>query len=650
MATTRAILISLGIDDSNLVQAEKKLSGSFKKAKNDAVAFQRELKNVGNTVDSLVPSFAQIGLFVGGLVAAFFKLKGYTDGIKDIVDQTQISAETIQEINYAAGQLGANTDALSKSYEVFYKNISSGSATSDKAIKSLGLTSELTGKSIDAQYNIILKALSSVQDPIERNRIAFDLFGKSAGKISPIFSQGAEGLAKLRAEANETGAVISGSTIDKFDELSDKWNAISTRITTTLVTAVVDSGLLEEIERLTIVTSNWIKTLDGKKIASFLEVVYDVVKWVAILRAGMLGVFVSSKIIGGVSAIVAVIKTLNLAIKGTAFWTGIASGGLSTLAGLAAGGAAWYAISQLEDTAIGMTEPEAGAPSQATATDTDVQAEQEAVNKKGEIIKQGQVQQLEGLKLYNDSKAQIDLTDEGKVKTLMDQQLQNYKFQEEVKKELEQATKDKKVELAQQLKNELFEIENDITLNEQSQSAMRIEIARKEAELKKKQQDEYFSKVGQVGDSITSYAQGMGKKNVAQAKKIQKAGLYIKLATEPYTIFTQAMANTVIPAPGSTIFAAAQAIFAAAKIKRAISDVDSAPSFAGGGIVQGSGSPTQDNIQANLSVGEQVESVADKNSFNAKLQSILDKDININLTLDSKIIAREITNLQSTIR
>lgn len=709
MATTREILISLGIDDSKIVLAEKKLSTSFKKAKGDAIAFQKELNKVGDAVDSLVPSFGQIGLFVGGLAAAFLKLKGYTDGIKDIVDQTKISAETIQEINYAAGQLGANTDAIAKSYETFYKNISTGSKDARKAITTLKLETKLAGKTIDEQYNIIIERLADMEDPVARNTAAFELFGKSAGKMSPLFAEGAEGLRKLRAEAVDSGAVIGTNVINKFDELSDKWNSISSRITTTLVNAVVDSGLLNEIEQLTVQTANWLSTIDGKKLASFLSVVFDVVKALVILRAALFGMFVANTLINGITAVVGAFGKLNAMLKATnVLSTAIGGGLLGVIAkvGLAVAGAlaANAAINKITGKEEKTPKKIGKLISTQTATGTqysnyehggnyeeggysggggggarkkltnkteeqfnsDYQKKQDIFNSQGDpeaeakaqaksdraLARQEdtQVKELESLKKHNKEKEFLALTEEWQIEALIDHRSQLLIERKEKEKLLEQATADKKKEIAEQLSLDLEIIDEKLIQKDLEISEKKIANAKKVADDKMKYENQVLTTTASVGQSIIDIASSGYKKGSKQAKRAQKAGLAMKLLTEPYQAYTAAVTNTLIPAPASAVMAGIQAALVAYKIKQAISDVDKAPSLASGGIIQGSGSPTQDNIRANLSAGEQVVSVADKDSFNAKLQSVLDKDISINLTLDSKIIAREIITLQSTIR
>lgn len=184
-----------------------------------------ELKKGNEEVLAGIEGIKKYGAALGaglGLYAAKEFLSGLieqADALTDQSDALGLSAQEIQEWSYAADLGGSSADAFLGAI----KRMQSGA--SDKGLAALGIaTTDATGAARTATdiFEDTADALSKIDNPAERAGKAAGVFGKSFAGVMPLLNQGAEGIAKLRAEFRELGGGFDSEFIENAAEAKDE--------------------------------------------------------------------------------------------------------------------------------------------------------------------------------------------------------------------------------------------------------------------------------------------------------------------------------------------------------------------------------------------------------------------------------------------
>lgn len=180
-------------------------------------------------------AIAGMGIAVAGAAAGAAKLLSTSvanaDELQRLSDVTGMSAETLQEFQYAGSALGVSLDTITGAQTKLIKNMqsaSTGSKTQANAFKALGVSIyDLHGNLRDSQETMgeVFDALQKVENPTERDAIAMNLFGKSARDLNPLIDAGSDGLNQLTDEAQKNGAVMSDETVSGLDAFGDSLDA-----------------------------------------------------------------------------------------------------------------------------------------------------------------------------------------------------------------------------------------------------------------------------------------------------------------------------------------------------------------------------------------------------------------------------------------
>jgi hypothetical protein len=200
-----------------LEQAQKNLDAAMSSVKNSA---GNAVKVVRNTA---------LG-FIGAATAVLgftMKASENADEIQRLSDVTGLSAERVQELKYAGGQLGVELDTITGVQAKLTKSMSAakdGTGTQADAFKALKINVlDANGQLKDSKQVMTeaLSALGNVGNETERDALAMDLFGKSAMELNPLIKAGGDELNRLSEEARKSGTVLSGDTVASLDAFGD---------------------------------------------------------------------------------------------------------------------------------------------------------------------------------------------------------------------------------------------------------------------------------------------------------------------------------------------------------------------------------------------------------------------------------------------
>lgn len=224
----------------------KAMSANSRRIEKFAQKANKDLSGAGDMFDKV--AIAAQGL---AAVAVFQQLatsvKAAADRMGDLADAADsigITTDALQELRYAAQMSGVQQDTLQKALVALSKNLGDaaggGSAAKD-SLNALGLSaSQLASVPLPKSLEIIADRIAAVENPMQRATLAADLFGKSGVQMINMLSDGSDGLARMREEAQAMGVVINEDIIRQAQEAGDKLDAMSLVISSNLSVALIN--------------------------------------------------------------------------------------------------------------------------------------------------------------------------------------------------------------------------------------------------------------------------------------------------------------------------------------------------------------------------------------------------------------------------
>jgi hypothetical protein len=172
-----------------------------------------------SSVTGAITSVTQFALSVGNEL----------DALNDVANRTGVGVEALQAYSRAAAENGVSVESFAKQIQKLTINI--GKATIDekaqKSFAALGIAfDELKAKTPEKQFEMVVDALSKIQDPAERAAAAVKLFGKGGIELGELLTQGPGYLEKMRTEATALGQVVSADAVKAIDSMNDSFGAV----------------------------------------------------------------------------------------------------------------------------------------------------------------------------------------------------------------------------------------------------------------------------------------------------------------------------------------------------------------------------------------------------------------------------------------
>lgn len=224
---------------------QKKAAKAVEDVGDEAKKSDSEVSSFGDTLKAVLASSAIVAAAKGlinvvkGIGSAAKEQMDVLGDLDDNAQKVQMSAEALQEWQYAAKLSGMESETLVKALEKQQKSFASaktGSASLAESYASLGLDVNQFDSS-EAMLTALIDRLADCEDETTRNSVASTIFGKSYAELAPLLNQGSEGIAALRQEARDLGIVISDETVaagaeagDCLDRLNSVIDATKTKI------------------------------------------------------------------------------------------------------------------------------------------------------------------------------------------------------------------------------------------------------------------------------------------------------------------------------------------------------------------------------------------------------------------------------------
>ena len=168
---------------------------------------------------------------VAGAVLGLGKLMGKSAESADVIAESAEkygkTTDEIQKMQYVGKGLDVELSTMLKGQTLLTKAMyaaKDGTGAQADAFKALGVSAtDSNGNLRDAStvQTELFDKLKAMPNATERNALSLKLFGKSAMELNPLINAGGTAIAKMGAEAEKSGAVMSKATIEGLDKFKD---------------------------------------------------------------------------------------------------------------------------------------------------------------------------------------------------------------------------------------------------------------------------------------------------------------------------------------------------------------------------------------------------------------------------------------------
>jgi phage-related minor tail protein len=227
----------------------------------DANKAVRNLQKTNKEVTKVSRSFTKLAKTAGATLAAYASVQGvralvgqtraaldYADALAKTASFTGISVEALQELSFAAGQSGVNTNLLNSSLTAFVKRV--GEAKNGMGPLSSGLkqnnqellTALAATNSQEEALNLLADAIENAETASAKAVIANAAFGRSGISLVNVLKNGREGLADYAAQAQSLGIILGDDLATQSEVINDKLDILGLTIGTKVKTGFIEAA------------------------------------------------------------------------------------------------------------------------------------------------------------------------------------------------------------------------------------------------------------------------------------------------------------------------------------------------------------------------------------------------------------------------
>lgn len=180
------------------------------------------------TIGTFAALAAAVAEVEKALISLTIESAAYADEILTQSVVTGLSAEALQEYQYAAELVDVSLDTLTSSQAKMIRSMDAarrGSKEQAEAFDKLGISVQnADGTLRDAQdvFGDAIDALGAISNETERDAIAMTIFGRSARDLNPLIKAGSDGLRELTQEAHNVGYVMGEEALDALGAVDDQ--------------------------------------------------------------------------------------------------------------------------------------------------------------------------------------------------------------------------------------------------------------------------------------------------------------------------------------------------------------------------------------------------------------------------------------------
>lgn len=205
-----------------------------------------------------------IGIAIKEGIELMKEMASYADDVLTESVISGIDTQVYQQIKYMDGLMDVSTDTVTSTLSRIKRamdDAANGSEELEKKFRTLGVAvTDQNGNLRDSWevYLEVIDALGSMRNETERDAIAMDLMGRSAGDLNPLIEAGADRMQELADEAERVGYVLSdeqlasaGGFQDVLDKLTKTTEGLKNNIGLLLIETIKlgnGNGTLESVK------------------------------------------------------------------------------------------------------------------------------------------------------------------------------------------------------------------------------------------------------------------------------------------------------------------------------------------------------------------------------------------------------------------
>jgi methyl-accepting chemotaxis protein len=191
----------------------------------------RVRRRMGDVARSAARVTKRLGL-IGTVGSA--ALLGVTNNVAAMGDEAAktarsmgVSAEFVQEYQFAAERLGVRQKTVNQSFQAFSKRLGElrgGYGRLNSLLKENNprLQEQLkTANSTEEAFSVLMDAMGKMEDPAKRSSLAAAAFSRQGIKMTNVALAGSEEVKRLRQRARELGVVMDGDATKSAERYKD---------------------------------------------------------------------------------------------------------------------------------------------------------------------------------------------------------------------------------------------------------------------------------------------------------------------------------------------------------------------------------------------------------------------------------------------
>lgn len=176
------------------------------------------------------------GLFAAGTIKMAQDIGNYARETENLAARTGLNITQTQEYSRAADVLGVKINALAVGMKTLSRVTSDSTVEGRRqreALTEIGVASDMAYAPMARLLPAVFQGLKSIQDPLEKERLAIELFGRGAAELLPLIDR----FQDVRKAVIATGAVLDEEGIKKAAEyrrqitlIGQEWTAMTNRL------------------------------------------------------------------------------------------------------------------------------------------------------------------------------------------------------------------------------------------------------------------------------------------------------------------------------------------------------------------------------------------------------------------------------------
>ena len=192
---------------------------------------------VNKSIGKLKTGVVAIGAAVAGASAAFGlwfnKMRDEADRVGKVANQINITAESLQKLQFAAGQGGVSLGKFDKGLQKFSESIGkalAGSKAQAEAFQRLNVDikdTEGNTKALDQLFLETAQGFKILGESARSASIATKLFGGAGIELLPMLKSGSESISLLGERLSLVGGVISNEGVPATEEFNDNLDLLT---------------------------------------------------------------------------------------------------------------------------------------------------------------------------------------------------------------------------------------------------------------------------------------------------------------------------------------------------------------------------------------------------------------------------------------